>query len=255
MSRFISDLKVLENKYLSESYFMLTLDTGMPGVEINPGQFIQLRVDGSESTFLRRPFSVHDYDSDSGQLKLLINIAGAGTRRLSEYRAGESVNAVFPLGNSFTIPEKDKSVLLIGGGCGVAPLLYLARVMVTNGITPVFLLGFRNIVSAIRLEEYRRLGDVWLTTEDGSAGEKGLVTEHPGLSETSFDRIYCCGPDRMMKAAGSLANTMGAECEVSLENLMACGFGVCLCCVAETIHGNLCTCIDGPVFNTKVLKW
>ena len=255
MSRLIRDLKVVENKKLGKYFFILTIDTVRPGIEILPGQFVQVRVDGSDSTFLRRPFSVHDYDPESGYLKLLIHVVGPGTRRLSEYRAGESVNVVFPLGNSFTIPEKGKRVLLMGGGCGVAPLLYLGRVMKQSGITPKFLLGFRNADMAIRLEEYSNHGEVWLTTEDGSAGDKGLVTDHQGLSGASFDRVYCCGPDAMLKAASHLAASMGAECEVSLENLMACGFGVCLCCVTETTRGNLCTCIDGPVFNTKELKW
>lgn len=255
MSRFIRDLRVIENKKLSRDFFLLTLETGIPGIEILPGQFIQIRIDGSGTTFLRRPFSVHDFEPSSGNLKLLIHSVGDGTRRLSEYREGESLNVVFPLGNSFTIPEMGERVLLMGGGCGVAPLLYLGRVMKQKGITLQFLLGFRNADMALRLEEYERLGEVWLMTEDGSAGEKGLVTDHHALSESNFDRIYCCGPDPMMKAAGRIAAEMGAECEVSLENMMACGFGVCLCCVTDTIRGNLCTCIDGPVFNTKELKW
>jgi dihydroorotate dehydrogenase electron transfer subunit len=255
MSRFIRDLRVLENKRLSNNFFLLTLETGISGIEILPGQFIQIRVDGSDTTFLRRPFSVHDFDYESGKLKLLIHVVGPGSKRLSEYRSGELLNVVFPLGNSFTISDKGESVLLMGGGCGVAPLLYLGRKMRQKGITPKFLLGFKNVDMALRLEEYESLGEVWLMTEDGSVGEKGLVTDHPALAEVIFDRIYCCGPEPMMKAAGRLAASMGAECEVSLENMMACGFGVCLCCVTETVMGNLCTCIDGPVFNTKELKW
>ncbi len=255
MSRFIRDLKVLENIKLSNDFYLMTLETGMPGLEIHPGQFIQIRIDGSSSTFLRRPFSVHDYDTVTGNMKLLIHVVGAGTKKLTEYKSGTSLNVVFPLGNSFSIPQEGARVLLMGGGCGIAPLLYLGRVIRKNGIIPQFLLGFKSSGMIMRLEEYRDIGDIWLTTEDGSAGERGLITDHPKLAASSFDMIYCCGPDAMMKAAGRLATSMGSECEVSLENLMACGFGVCLCCVTETTRGNLCTCIDGPVFNTKELKW
>jgi dihydroorotate dehydrogenase electron transfer subunit len=107
----------------------------------------------------------------------------------------------------------------------------------------------------IEYEEYQTIGPVSLTTEDGSMGEKGFVTGHSILKNKKFERIYCCGPDRMMRAVAAYASENSISCEVSLENLMACGFGACLCCVVETVNGNLCTCVDGPVFNINKLKW
>jgi dihydroorotate dehydrogenase electron transfer subunit len=117
------------------------------------------------------------------------------------------------------------------------------------------LLGFRSSKRIIEYDKYAELGPVYLTTEDGSRGEKGYITGHTVLSNNRYDRIYCCGPEPMMKAVARYSLENDTECEVSLENLMACGIGVCLCCVTDTIRGHVCTCIDGPVFNVKELKW
>jgi dihydroorotate dehydrogenase electron transfer subunit len=255
MGKEIRDLEVVDNKEVRKGFFVITVMTGEPVPVVKPGQFLQLKVEGSSETFLRRPVSVHDFDSKTGLMKLLVQVVGAGTAKISELKPGDSINAVFPLGNSFTLPEAGDKVLLVGGGCGVAPLLYLGRVIRDSGIIPQFLLGFRNEASILEIEQYEKLGKVWLTTEDGSAGVKGYVTSHPVITSGEFNRVYCCGPDAMMKAVARVSESSGAECEVSLEHLMACGFGVCLCCVVPTTSGNLCTCTDGPVFNTKALKW
>ena len=255
MCKVIRNLEIVDNKEVRKGFFVITVKTGDPMPVIKTGQFLQLKVEGSSETFLRRPVSVHDFDNTTGLMKLLVQVVGAGTAKLSELKPGGFVNAVFPLGNSFTLPETNEKVLLVGGGCGVAPLLYLGRVIRDKGLQPQFLLGFRNRDSVLEIEEYEKLGKVFITTEDGSAGVKGYVTSHPVLAERKFKRIYCCGPDAMMKAVSDVAASTGAECEVSLEHLMACGFGVCLCCVVSTTSGNVCTCTDGPVFNTKELKW
>jgi len=255
MAKRIEDLRITANETLNRDFFVLTLasDTGIP--EMEPGQFAQARVDGSRETFLRRPLSIHDVDYGSNSFKLLIQKAGKGTIVLSKLEPGDSINLVYPLGNSFSIPEKGEKVILIGGGCGIAPLLFLAKHLSSNGFIPDILLGFRNRDRIIEIDEYRKTGNVFLTTEDGSVGEKGYVTTHPILRRNSYSRVYCCGPESMMKAAAAYARENNLACEVSLENLMACGFGVCLCCTVETVRGNLCTCTDGPVFNINDLKW
>ncbi len=255
MGKYVRDLTIKESRKAGSDLQLITLFTGQPFPGFLPGQFLQIRVDGSSDTFLRRPFSVHDYDSSSGELKILVHIVGNGSRTLAAMPPGESVNAIFPLGNSFTMPEKGQKVLLVGGGCGIAPLLYLGRKIVENGIKPQFLLGFRNSSVMPETRPYSELGELLIVTEDGSEGEAGFVTDHHVLKEGEYDRIYCCGPDEMMKAVVNAPAALNAGCEVSLENLMACGFGVCLCCIAETVRGNLCTCTDGPVFNSADLKW
>lgn len=255
MAKRIKDFTVNENRRLNNDIFVLEIYGNNNLPEIKPGQFVQVKVEESPDTFLRRPFSVHDVDYEHNTLKLLIQIAGKGTAQLSKLQKGDHLNIVFPLGNSFSLPGVNEKILLIGGGCGVAPLLFLAKYLKSKNFSTEILLGFRNSAMIIEADEYRSSGKVHLATEDGSFGEKGFVTAHPVLSDNRFDRIYCCGPQPMMKAVARYCLERNISCEVSLENLMACGFGVCLCCVTDTVRGNLCTCIDGPVFNVKELKW
>jgi dihydroorotate dehydrogenase electron transfer subunit len=220
-----------------------------------PGQFVQVRVDGSPDTFLRRPFSIYDIDYNSNILLLLYQVVGKGTETMSFLKPGEMVNVIFPLGNSFTFPQPGERIMIIGGGVGIAPFLYFARQIGDIDCKVEFLFGFRNSERIIPYDEFAEFGTIHITTEDGSEGEKGFVTSHSSLAKNNYDRIYCCGPDPMMKAVAVYAKSKEIFCEVSLENLMACGFGICLCCIVETSRGNLCTCTEGPVFNINELKW
>jgi dihydroorotate dehydrogenase electron transfer subunit len=235
--------------------FILELTGNGKIPEMKPGQFAQVKVEGSSGTFLRRPLSIHDVDYERNTIKFLIQIAGKGTETLSKLEKGDFLNLIYPLGNSFSLPQKNKRSLLVGGGCGVAPLMFLAKYLKSKGYIPDILLGYRNRERIIESEEFSCTGKVFIATEDGSEGEKGFVSDHPVLSETAYDMIYCCGPDSMMRALAGYSKRRGISCEVSLENLMGCGIGACLCCVVETKKGNLFTCTDGPVFNINVLKW
>lgn len=255
MSKNIVDFQIIDNKRLKKDFFILELASGNALPEMLPGQFVQVRVDGSSETFLRRPFSVHDVNYSSNSIKLLIQLAGSGTQHLSQKRVGDTLNLILPLGNSFSLPEKGERSLLIGGGCGIAPLLYLAKYLKSQSCNFDILMGFRDSDRIIEYEEYEKLGSVYLSTEDGSVGEKGFVTHNSLLSNNKYDRIYGCGPDLMMKAVAKYAAKNSINCEVSLENLMACGIGVCLCCVVNTTRGNVCSCTEGPVFNIKDLRW
>jgi len=255
MAKCIEDLKVIGNKRINNDFFILELSGNTKIPEFKPGQFVQVRVDGSPETFLRRPISIHDVDYGGNTFKLLIQIAGKGTETLSGLKNGDILNLIYPLGNSFSLPNENDKILLVGGGCGIAPLLFLGRYLKSCGFFPDILLGFRNSARIIEFEEYLKIGNVFLTTEDGSMGEKGYVTSHSVFSTHQYNRIYCCGPDNMMKAIAAYCKNKNIICEVSLEKLMACGIGACLCCIVDTIKGNLCTCIDGPVFNVNDLKW
>lgn len=255
MKKRIENLTVTENKRLTDSFFVIKVHSGRGLPEMKPGQFVQALVTESPSTFLRRPLSVHDVDYSTNTLSLLVQIAGNGTERLSRLNPGESLNLIYPLGNSFTLPEKGERVLLAGGGCGMAPLLYLGRKISEAGLKPCFALGFRNRSRILSHDEFSALGTVWLATEDGSEGHRGFVTDIPAFRDEQWDRVYCCGPEPMMKAVASVCRQREIFCEVSLENLMACGMGICLCCTVSTTSGNLCSCTDGPVFNINDLKW
>jgi dihydroorotate dehydrogenase electron transfer subunit len=255
MSKRIEDFKVIGNKFANNDIFILEIQAGSSLPDLKPGQFVQVKIEGSPETFLRRPLSIHDTDYSENTIKLLVQLAGQGTQTLSKLQPGARLNLIYPLGNSFSMPPANAKILLIGGGCGVAPLLFLGKYLKSKGYNFEILLGFRNRERIIEYDEYSALGTVHLTTEDGSEGEKGFVTEHSILKTGKFDHIFCCGPERMMKAVADYSYKSNIDCEVSLENLMACGFGACLCCVVETVNGNLCTCVDGPVFNTKKLTW
>lgn len=220
-----------------------------------PGQFVEVRVDNSPTTFLRRPISINFVDYATNELWLLVATIGDGTRRLANLHPNETLNCVFPLGNGFTIPSPTEECLLIGGGVGVAPLLYLAKEIKEMGGTPTMILGARKKNDLVELDCFKKYGNVLITTEDGCEGEKGFVTNHSILTKKQFDKIYTCGPKPMMMAVARYASKAHIECEVSLENNMACGLGACLCCVEKTIEGNLCVCKEGPVFNINQLLW
>ena len=256
MKKYILDLTVKTVERISPKHVLIRLTDEKPLPEMVPGQFVELRVDGSATTFLRRPISINFVDRKQNELWLMVAMVGDGTRRLGELKAGDKLNCVLPLGNGFTSHHSPlTSHLLVGGGVGVAPLLYLGAQMKAQGMGPTFLLGARTASDLLMMDEFKKYGRVCVTTEDGSEGEKGFVTNHSLLQQERFDMIYTCGPTPMMKAVARYAREKGIECEASLENLMACGLGACLCCVEKTTEGNLCVCKDGPVFNIKKLLW
>ena len=254
MTKQIADFKLIEKQDFGRSVLLrLRSEQSLP--DIVPGQFVQVRVDGSPSTYLRRPISIHDVDFAKNEIALLVQQVGEGTRHLAAANVGDFINMVLPLGNGFSLFEKGEKCLLVGGGIGIAPLFYFAKMLNDKGIHPTLLLGGKTKNDLIRLEDYQQLGDTYVTTEDGSLGEKGFVTMHSLWQKQSFDKIYVCGPKPMMKAVAKLSAEKDMWCEVSLENLMACGLGACLCCVEDTVDGHVCVCKEGPVFNTRRLKW
>ena len=254
MAKQIADFKLVEKQEYGRSV-LLRLRSEQPLPDIAPGQFVQVRIDGSPSTYLRRPISIHDVDFQQNEIALLVQQVGEGTRRLSAANVGDIINMVLPMGNGFSLPEKAEKVLLVGGGIDIAPLYYFAKVLNEKGIRPILLLGGKTKTDLIRSEDYQQFGETFVTTEDGSLGEKGFVTMHSMWQKQSFEKIYVCGPKPMMKAVAKLAAEKNVWCEVSLENLMACGLGACLCCVEDTVDGHVCVCKEGPVFNTRRLKW
>lgn len=257
MKKYIIDFIVVENRRIHDNYSLLILSpkTGEKLPQMLPGQFVQIAIDNSKSTFLRRPISINFVDYTNNLLWLLVRKAGEGTAHLIKMQNGDKLNIILPLGSSFTIPKnKCSRLLLIGGGVGIAPMLYLGHYLKEKGYNPEFLIGARSAKDILELDELKSVGVVHISTEDGTLGEKGLVTTNSVLS-TPINFIYCCGPAPMMKAVAQVAKKINTECEVSLENMMACGVGACLCCVENTIKGNVCVCTEGPVFNINQLTW
>ena len=269
MKKYILDLIVRSVEQLSPKHVLLRLTHEQTLPPMQPGQFVEVRVDGSPTTFLRRPISINYVDTQHNELWLMVAMIGDGTRQLGRLRVGDTLNCVLPLGNTFTMPEnREEKVLLVGGGVGMAPMLYLGSALHAQGIQPTFLLGGRTAQDILELELFNRYGRVCVTTEDGSLGEQGFVTNHSVLNE-HFDRICTCGPKPMMKAVAHFAQEHNITCEVSLENMMACGLGACLCCVEKvkaenqdvlesnhsSLSTNVCVCKEGPIFNVKRLLW
>lgn len=286
MKKYCLDLTVSSADRLTEKHTLLKLTYKDALPEMCPGQFVEVRVDNSPSTFLRRPISINYIDRKHNELWLLVAAVGEGTRHLYGLQEGDVINCLLPLGNGFsdasvdnkkgwtknesnhkpnslsfgegrgeTLMLKTQRVLLVGGGVGVAPLLWQGMRLKTQGAEPVFLLGARSAKDLLELDYFKNAGPVYITTEDDTAGEKGFVTDHSLLRREHFDMIQTCGPKPMMQAVARYAKANDIECEASLENMMACGLGVCLCCVEKTTEGNLRVCEDGPVFNIKKLLW
>jgi len=254
--KYINDFTVKDNIRLNSDTFLLVLQHPAILPQIIPGQFVEALVEDAPFTFLRRPFSVHDVDLEQNTITLFIKIVGKGTEKLSYLLNGNTLNLVYPLGNSFTIVKRQK-VLLVGGGFGIAPLMNLAKVLFHSQCDVHILLGARSSCDILLLDTFKKYGKVYITTDDGSLGIKGFLTQHPAIKDEikSFERLYVCGPEVMMQSVARLAKKNNVTCEVSLENTMACGIGACLCCVVDTESGHRCVCTDGPVFNINDLKW
>lgn len=259
MKKYLKDFQVTDVTSHDAGTALIALkpaDGSLP--EMLPGQFVNILVSDCDGVFLRRPISICDVDYDENLLLLYIKRVGKGTEHLCNANAGDTWNLLLPLGNGFVF-DADEALpskpLLIGGGVGMAPMLYLGKWLKQNGAQPCFLLGGARKEDIPLIENFEKLGKTYITTADGSIGVKGFVTDHDFIKGDDYDSIYCCGPTPMMKAVAAIAKEKGVKCEVSLENKMACGLGACLCCVEDTTSGNRCVCTDGPVFDIKELKW
>lgn len=251
----VQDFKVKDYEWLNADNFILTLSSGSDIEDVKPGNFAEIKIPNTQDVFLRRPFSILDSDHKTNTIRFYIKAIGKGTHKLGALSIGSLLNIIYPLGNSFTILQQ-KRVLIIGGGSGIAPFILLAAQLKEENNEITFLIGARSKEDVFLTNEFSKFGNVLVTTEDGSIGEKGLVTQHSVFSSNfTFDHIYTCGPDPMMKAVAKIANEKNVSCEASLENMMACGIGACLCCITPTVNGNKCVCTEGPVFSTKNLQW
>jgi dihydroorotate dehydrogenase electron transfer subunit len=257
MNRVIADHEVISNDCPIEGNYILKLKSPLSIPDIKPGNFAEILIENTADVFLRRPFSILDVDHLENTISFYIKAIGKGSRKLGELVKGDNVNLIYPLGNSFTITENLRKVLIVAGGSGIAPFILLGKELQKRNIKITYLLGGKSKKDILLTGEFSGYGEILTTTEDGTKGEKGFVTHHSVFSSSNFefDKIYTCGPEPMMKAVAGIAAEKGIECEVSLENMMACGFGICLCCVTPTVEGNKRVCWEGPVFNSNYLKW
>ncbi len=252
------DAPVLANDALGGAGRRLRLEVGAAWPASEPGQFVMLSAGSLPAAprfdpLLPRPMAV--FRREAARLDVLYKVTGRGTALLAAARPGERVRVVGPLGRSFPPPEPGRRAVLVGGGTGIASLFDLAA----RARGPVaVLLGARSASDLMAVDEFRDLGvELRVATEDGSAGRRGLVTELLAEAlEEGPAHVYACGPTAMMRRAAGLAERAGAACTASLENRMACGFGVCLgCAVPRREGGYALVCRDGPVFGAESLRW
>lgn len=252
-------VQIISNERDTDAYFRLVLRA--PGIAplIQPGQFAHVRILPLKDKLLRRPFSIFQATADT--FSILYKNVGKGTEVLSQMRAGEELNVIAPVGHGFTVPQKGAEIpLLVAGGYGMAAMFLLAQRSPQQGIVFV---GGRRRVDILCEKEFAEIGwEVRATTEDGSHGQKGLVT-HPLIAElkrTSAGRkIFACGPTPMLKAVGKIAEDLSVPAELSMDEHMCCGTGVCLTCVipVKTAGGweYQRTCTEGPVFDSRQIVW
>ena len=239
------ELTVVSNARVSDSVWEMRLGGGVNPHA--PGQFVDVALDG---LFLRRPISVCDWTPES--LTLLYKVVGKGTAKMSEMLPGESLDVLTGLGNGFDLSAPTERPLLVGGGIGVAPLYYLAKKLVEAGKSVSVILGFNKADEIIYVEEFRSLGvKVVVATADGSVGVKGFVTDALG-EVPGYDFFYACGPMPMLRA---LEGRVATDGQVSLEERMGCGTGICMGCTCRTMLGAKRVCKDGPVFYRRDIVW
>jgi dihydroorotate dehydrogenase electron transfer subunit len=250
----INDFEIIDSKKLAADYCLLTVAAKKKLPAIQPGQFAELEVPHNKNVFLRRPFSISD--ASTKKLNFLIKVIGKGTAELASLKIGEKISIVYPLGNGFK-PVLKSTALLVGGGCGIAPLFFLAKTLAKLKTDVTVIYGGKKRTDILLTKEFKKYATLLVTTEDGSLGLKGFVTDQmKKLDLPQFKQIYTCGPEIMMKNVYHLGKEKNIPVQASLESIMGCGIGACLCCVTETKNeGPLCVCQDGPVFEGDRLKW
>lgn len=264
---------VLSNTEVSPGYYRMRL-TAPPefAASATPGQFVMLKVTSGIDPLLRRPFGIFDVGVtateypgvDQPFLEILFRTVGKGTALLAGLHHGDRLEVLGPLGRGFDVGAPNVDKVLVGGGVGLAPLYLLARKLVGESRVHLFA-GGRGKDDVLCITEFERLGvETYVATDDGTLGERGLVTEvlERHLAGVGSEKtIFACGPFPMLKAVAAVAARAGSSCQVSLEAYMACGVGACLGCVvkgknhSDATPDYRCVCKDGPVFSHHELQW
>lgn len=247
LPKYAIDGEILANAFISDGVKEVVISVPEIARQSKAGQFVHLKI--AQTELLRRPISISDVDDKAGTLHLIYRIVGKGTKMLSTLRKGDIVNCLGPLGNGFDL--NCQRPLLVGGGMGIAPLIYLAKQF--NPQSTSILLGGKNTVEMFWKDCFKKLAQqIYVTTDDGSIGFKGFTVDllPELLRENEYDRIYVCGPHIMMEGVAKIAKQSNIPCQVSLEKYMACGIGACLSCTCESKNGGKRkkVCTDGPVF-------
>ncbi|MEA2461758.1 MAG: dihydroorotate dehydrogenase electron transfer subunit [Actinomycetota bacterium] len=263
--------EVLSHKKYGEHYHSLTIVAPEIGEKVAPGQFVNVRCGEGRANILRRPFSVYRVHKRGGwasTIEIVFDVAGPGTRFLSQQRGHSMLGLTGPLGRGFVLPKRRAHCLVVGGGIGAAPLFFLADELRNEGHRVDVILGARNGGLLLNQIDARRLASVCrVTTDDGSIGDEGRVTDIlvETMEKCETEVVYACGPHPMLRAVSAICTEQGIPVQVAVEELMACGYGVCMTCVMplknpkkakgeeEVVYARSCT--EGPVFNGAQVVW
>lgn len=259
MSQFKEKTEITRIERLTSDVFRLTLESQEIASRAKPGQFVMIRTGKGKDPLLRRPFSISQTSSGK-YFQILFKVIGRGTSILAHCREGECLSVLGPLGSGFKY-DCNADNCLVGGGMGIAPLLFLGKSMLRKSTLkpPTIVLGARNKEELVPLiKDFKELGlSVYPATDDGSLGTHGLVTDViKGLDLAPTCKMSVCGPTPMMTAVHFFCKKKGISCQVSMETAMACGMGACLGCIVPLAQGGYGhACSDGPVFDAKELLW
>ncbi|TCT14349.1 dihydroorotate dehydrogenase electron transfer subunit [Natranaerovirga pectinivora] len=239
--------KIMKHSLIATDVYEMWIENKEMAKAAKVGQFVALYCkDGSR--LLPRPISICEIDNEEGRLRLVYRVFGAGTKEISCFKEGETIEVLGPLGNGFLTKDKNVSVI-VGGGIGVPPLLELCKQL--KGEKHIFL-GYRDTV--FLADEFKAYGDVYIATEDGSVGHKGNVMTLLKEKGLDIDQVYACGPKGMLKALQSYVLEEQIPAQLSVEEKMACGIGACVGCICETndrTMKNKRVCKEGPVFSAE----
>jgi len=252
----VEPVTVVRNERLAEGVGLLELESPRIARAARPGQFVHLRVAAGIDPLLRRPFSIHRVSG--AHTEILYQVLGKGTRLMSEWEAGESTDAIGPLGTGWHVPDRVEHALLVAGGVGAAPLGMLAEDLADRGVAVTVALGAPTSERLVARDTFESVARrVEIATDDGSEGRTGYVTAltEALLASSAYDVTYACGPEVMARVVAAQCASAGVACQVSLERLMACGVGACLSCVVSTRSGLKRACADGPVFDAEEVLW
>jgi len=253
---------VLLNEKLTSNIVRIRIANSEIAQSSHPGQFVNVKTSGNLVPLLRRPFSIHRLDEKSGWFELLYQVIGSGTELLAKFDKGDIINFLGPLGNTFSIPDQCDRAILIAGGLGIAPLIFLGQILSSQNMPATLFWGNQSKENICCLSDIEQLGiNYFLSTDDGSAGFKGFVTELVLEKKKQMlsgrPHIFACGPNIMLNKIKEISAQLEIPCQFSLETIMACGFGVCLGCNVKSADPQKTyqyVCKDGPVFQSNEIN-
>lgn len=255
--------KLVKKEKLLDGLYKFSLETKEIVDIAKPGNFIEIRINENLDPFLRRPISIYNIEKEKGIIEIIFQVKGKGTELLSKKQEGDFIDIIGPLGNGVFKFEKHKNIAVIGGGIGIFPLYELTKEAKELNLNIDTYIGFRNKELVVLEKEFENTSNnLTITTDDGSYKNKGFAIDYlkENLKTKKVDCIYTCGPLPMIKAVKALAEENNLECQISLEEKMGCGLGVCLGCAVKTAESSkedpqyVHVCKDGPVFESKSVE-